>query len=137
VKLLIAGSRTIFDRPLLERSLQTFTAVMLRKVSSITEIVSGKCSLGVDRLGEEWAIRNGVPIKPFPANWVKYPKTGGMRRNEDMAKYCDGAVILWDGKSPGTKNMLMWLKHYKKPYFMDVVLEGKPQDVYDMEQFFE
>ena len=27
-------------------------------------------------------------------------------RNRQMAEYADGLIVLWDGQSPGTKNMM-------------------------------
>ena len=29
-----------------------------------------------------------------------------MYRNEEMADYCDGGIILWDGESRGTLDMI-------------------------------
>lgn len=86
----------------------------------ITEVVSGT-AIGVDRLGEQWARANNVPIKPMPANWNKYDKAAGPIRNREMAEYADAAIIIWDGKSTGAFNMINEIKKVKKLYYIDVV----------------
>ena len=71
----------------------------------ITEIVSGGAK-GVDKLGEDWAEANYMSLKIFPANWYKYGKSAGYKRNEEMAEYADALIAIWDGKSKGTKHMI-------------------------------
>lgn len=83
----------------------------------ITEEVCGD-AIGVDSLGERWAIANNVPIKKMPANFTKYGKAGGPIRNREMAEYADAAVIVWDGKSNGTRNMINEMIRKNKPYFI-------------------
>ena len=81
----------------------------------ITEVVSGGAG-GVDKLGELWAERNRVTCRRFLANWGKYGKSAGMRRNEEMARYAvekrGGCIAIWDGKSVGTKNMIETAQRY-------------------------
>lgn len=71
----------------------------------ITEVVCGEAS-GVDTYGKNWALRNNIPVKSFPADWDKHNKAAGPIRNGEMAKYADVLVAVWDGKSRGTKNMI-------------------------------
>lgn len=98
MKLIIAGSREFNDYNLLKESYQKIS-------QSITEIVSGKAR-GADKLGEKLAKELGIPIKPFPADWNKYGKSAGYRRNAEMAKYGDILLLMWDGESKGSKHML-------------------------------
>jgi len=97
MKTIIAGSRDIVDYDELVHCLEQLDF-------NITEVVSGTAR-GVDRLGERWAEENNIPVKRFPANWNKYGKRAGFLRNEEMAEYAEAVVILWDGKSKGTKHM--------------------------------
>ena len=69
------------------------------------EIVSGKAP-GADTLGEEYARFHEIPVKPFPANWDKYGKAAGFKRNQEMSDYANHAIIFWDGKSAGSKDMI-------------------------------
>lgn len=93
---------------------------------NITEVVSG-CAIGADRLGERWAINNNVPIKEMPADWNRYGNSAGPMRNRQMAEYADAAIVVWDGKSPGSRNMIENMIRRKKPYYIaltSATLEG-------------
>lgn len=79
----------------------------------ITEIVSGKAP-GIDTVGEAWAISNGLPVAEFPAEW-DLGKHAGMLRNAAMADYADAALVIWDGKSKGSANMLAEMQKRNKP----------------------
>ncbi|KKL53532.1 hypothetical protein LCGC14_2274470 [marine sediment metagenome] len=117
MKVIIAGSRTILDY-------QLVSAVISNTLSKhniqITEVVSG-CAGGVDSLGEQWALANGIKVEPFPADWddltvpnalirtnkygKEYNARAGFQRNEAMAQYADVLIAIWDGESRGTKHM--------------------------------
>jgi len=97
MKTIIAGSREIEDYSLVE-------AAVAQSGFTITEVVSGTAR-GVDRLGEEWAARHGVPVKRFPANWDAYKKEAGFIRNEEMGLYAEALVAVTNG-SRGTQHMI-------------------------------
>lgn len=106
MKVIIAGSRIITDYATVERAVR-------ESGFTITELVSGGAR-GVDRLGEEWARRQKVPIKQFIPDWNRYgsrgPDHAGNVRNRQMAAYVGkegGLIAVWDGTSPGTKNMVL------------------------------
>jgi len=113
MKVIIAGSRQIEDRLALAKAIK-------QSGFEITEVVSGT-SRGPDKLGESWARANDIPVKEFPANWAKFGNYAGPLRNSDMAKYADAAVILWDGQSLGTLNMIKNMDMRDKPYFIKMV----------------
>lgn len=115
-KIIVAGSRGITDYALVEKAI---------KLSNfqISEVVSGKAA-GVDTLGELYAKNNNIPIKHFPANWDKFGKSAGYLRNVEMGEYADGAVILWDGFSKGTKHMLETMSRLKKPVYLVFIKES-------------
>lgn len=86
----------------------------------VTEIVSGKAP-GIDTVGEAWAISNGIKVSEFPAEW-ELGKHAGMLRNAQMAEYADAALVIWDGKSKGSADMLKQMHRLAKPvaiYEMD------------------
>lgn len=97
MRTIIAGPRDCEDYELL------CVAVQLSEFD-ISEVVSGHAR-GVDSMGERWAREHGVPIKVFPAEWNKYGNTAGPKRNLQMAEYAEGAILLWDGLSRGTRSM--------------------------------
>ena len=86
----------------------------------ITEVVTGG-AYGVDSLGVVWAAMNGVPSLVFRANWNELGKAAGPIRNAKMAKYADRLLLLWDGKSPGSKNMLSCMENEGKPVYSMVI----------------
>lgn len=69
----------------------------------ITEVVSG-CARGADAGGEAWAKQRGVPVKYFPADWDKYGRSAGPRRNQQMAEYAEALIAFPGGR--GTANMV-------------------------------
>ena len=100
MKVVIFGSRGIDDIQAVERAMDTCGIV-----SKVTEIVSGGAK-GADRLGERYARQRGILCTVFPAQWEKYGKSAGYRRNAEMAEYADYGVAVWDGKSRGTAHMI-------------------------------
>jgi hypothetical protein len=113
MKVVIAGSRTIVNYADVVKAIE-------KSNFPITEVVCG-CAMGVDRLGQQWAISKGVAVKEMPANWNKHGKAAGPIRNKEMAEYADAAIIVWDGYSKGALNMIQQIKKVGKPYFIDVV----------------
>jgi len=100
MKIIIAGSRYFNDYNLLKKKCDKFFTKDL-----YFEIVSGMAK-GADLLGEKYATENNYPITKFPADWDKYGKSAGYKRNSQMADYADGLIAFWDGKSKGTKSMI-------------------------------
>lgn len=98
MKVIIAGSRGIAEYPLVERAVR-------ESGFQVTEVFSGGAR-GVDCLGEEWARRNGIPVRRFPADWERDGKRAGFLRNEQMADCAEALIAVWDGRSPGTKHMI-------------------------------
>jgi len=68
----------------------------------VREVVSGG-SAGADKAGEEWAKSRGIPVKRFPADWKRYGRVAGPRRNREMAEYAEAAVLFPGGR--GTASM--------------------------------
>ena len=98
MKVIIAGGRKIIDYSLVEKAVK-------ESGFDITEVVSGKAR-GVDLLGETWAVHHNLPVKLFPADWTKYRNGAGPIRNKQMAEYADALIVVWDGKSSGTADMI-------------------------------
>lgn len=96
---IIAGSRNVDDALVYVKN-----AVSLAPFS-ITEIVSGTAQ-GVDMAGEEYALSTNTKLTKFPADWERYGRSAGSIRNMQMAQYADALIAIWDGESPGTKNMI-------------------------------
>src|SRR4030066_971348 len=100
IKLIIAGGRNFDDFDKLCQVCDEF----LQDQNNI-EIVSGAYK-GADLLGEKYAAEHNYSIKQFPANWKRYGKSAGQKRNVEMANYANMLIAFWDAKSKGTKNMI-------------------------------
>lgn len=109
MKLIIAGSRNFEDL----RYVKGYMATIPPWIPYPTEIVSGGAK-GADRLGEEWAKLNGIPVRIFEANWERHGHAAGPIRNEEMAVYADGLIAFWDGRSKGTAHMIQSMVSKKK-----------------------
>lgn len=110
MKIIVAGSRNFNNYELLRDRLN----YLLKNASDGDEItiISGGAR-GADQLGERYAKEKGYKIIRKPANWDKYGKSAGYKRNEEMAKIADVCVCFWDGESRGTKHMIDLSKKYK------------------------
>ncbi|MBI9041827.1 DUF2493 domain-containing protein [Lutibacter sp.] len=84
MKIIIAGSRTFTDYKKLcevcDNILQDQTGV---------EIVSGADYKGADLHGEKYAAEKGFKLTKFPADWKRFGRAAGPKRNEQMANYAD------------------------------------------------
>ena len=110
-KIIVAGSRDYDNFEQLEYNLMMyFKREGLHRAD--VEIVSG-AARGADKLGEQLAKKYGLALTQFPADWDKYGKSAGYRRNAEMAKYADVLFAFWDGKSKGTQHMINLAKESK------------------------
>ena len=100
IKVIIAGGRNFDDFDKLRQVCDEFLKDQIN-----IEIVSGAYK-GADLLGERYAAERHHPIKQFPANWRRYGKSAGLKRNTEMADYADALIAFWDGESKGTKHMI-------------------------------
>lgn len=129
MKVVIAGSRSITNYSVVEEYIEA-------SGFDISSVICG-CADGVDKLGWLWARDHSKPIIFAPA-WptqgvwalsevseadivLPLPKTqgkgAGFARNATMAQMCDAAVIVHDGFSRGTINMLRLMEKSGKAYF--------------------
>lgn len=120
MKVIIAGSREITDPGLLEK-------VVNLAPFNISQVVSGGAR-GVDDLGYHWAKSQSLEIRIFPAFWRKFGRGAGPIRNKEMAEYADALILIWDGKSPGSANMLKLANQFRLPYVEFVVLDVDNHD---------
>lgn len=102
-KVIVAGSRGFNDYRLLRENCNS--ALREKKKTHNIIIVSGHAK-GADAFGEKYAKDEGFDLEIFPADWKKFGKAAGFRRNEQMAEFADALIAFWDGKSHGTKHMI-------------------------------
>ena len=105
MRLIIAGGRDFFQPEHTFLMRETLDKLLANVNNSDIEIVSGKAN-GADRLGEEYANFKGIQLKQFPAEWDRFGKSAGYKRNVQMAEYANHCVVFWDGSSKGSKHMI-------------------------------
>lgn len=104
-KVIIAGGRNFCDY---ERLKKVCDSLLANRFKEGVTIISGTAR-GADSLGEQYARQRGLELIQMPAEWEKYGKSAGYRRNEEMAKEAGpggGLIAFWDGSSRGTKHMI-------------------------------
>lgn len=110
-RVIIAGCRDYNNYQELSSFCDKVLRVKIEQEESIV-IVSGHCR-GADALGERYAKERGFLVELFPAEWDRYGRSAGQKRNELMAKHSDALIAVWDGVSKGTGGMIELAKKYK------------------------
>lgn len=72
---------------------------------NLTQIISGGAR-GADFLAKKYALENKIDYLEFPAQWDKFGKSAGYKRNIDIIDACEVCIAFWDGKSKGTEHSL-------------------------------
>lgn len=101
-KLLVCGSRSITDADWVESQIDLYVSEKNLSAEELVVIEGG--ANGVDALASHWAEKHGVSVELHKADWKRYGRGAGHRRNVDMVSAADFVLILWDGTSKGTKN---------------------------------
>lgn len=107
MKVIIAGGRDLYLTP------GEIALLLEEHYPDISEVVSG-AARGMDSCGEVFANEVGIPTRRFPADWEANGKAAGPIRNHQMAIYADAAIVIWDGKSKGSGNMIQNMKKLDK-----------------------
>lgn len=122
----ICGSRTLkqLSENQVIKVLNDITELCEKEEFDVVEVVSGNAK-GADKIGEIWAKENGIDLVIMQANWDKYGKFAGYKRNEKMIHYASNirytspvVIALWDGSSKGTKHTIDIAKRLDVPYYI-------------------
>tara|TARA_B110000908_G_C10196109_1_gene422987 strand:- start:1015 stop:1371 length:357 start_codon:yes stop_codon:yes gene_type:complete len=102
IKLIIAGGRDFTNFSVVENEfMRLFSDVENKDV----EIISG-LARGADALGVKLADMYELKLHKYPAQWDKYGKSAGYRRNAEMGAVATHLLVFWDQESKGTKHMI-------------------------------
>lgn len=92
---------------------------------SDTTVISGG-ALGVDSTAEQAARARELDVLIFRAEWDKYGKGAGLKRNIQIVEAADVVVAFWDGVSKGTLHSITAAtKRNKKVVIYGVEKEAK------------
>jgi hypothetical protein len=98
-RLLVTGSRAWDNIPIVDHAL----AVILARHPEGVLLVHGDCPRGADAIAIAYADRiPGYHTEAHPADWQRYGRAAGQRRNAQMiALGAGGCVAFLRGASPG------------------------------------
>lgn len=102
IKVIIAGGRNFTD---LEGLRKVFEEWFKDKSNDEVTVISD-CAKGADQIGEKIAEMYGLKVERYRADWDRYGKSAGYKRNVVMAQNATHLLAAWDGKSKGTKHMI-------------------------------
>ena len=103
-RVLVCGSRDFRDRSLVDAKLDE----VRERLGGIPMRVISGAARGADTLTADWAARNRVPCDEYPADWDRYGRSAGYRRNEQMLTEGDPHLVVAfpQGESRGTRQMM-------------------------------
>ena len=106
-RVIIAGSRNFTDYNLLKEKCDKILSKKLNDPDSKIIVISGHAR-GADSLGERYAKEKGLECELYPADWDKFGKSAGYRRNKLMASVSNGLIAFLGAYSEnkGTKMMV-------------------------------
>lgn len=113
MRTIIAGSRNV------EEYYELLFAIK-ESGFEITSVISGGAR-GVDRLGERYANEHDLPLLRIYPDWNTYGKAAGHIRNAEMAEMAEAVLVLWDGVSKGTENMILNAKRKNLKTYIHMV----------------
>ncbi len=99
MRVLVCGSRKWTDYAAIEQR--------LKLLPPQTMIIEGEAK-GADKMARRIAVRIGLPVMPFPAEWDKYRRAAGVIRNQQMLDEGKPDLVLAFAlpDSVGTKDMV-------------------------------
>ena len=102
MKLLIAGSRSITDF-----DLSPYIP------ADVDEIISGGAR-GIDALAEKYADEHKLSKHILRPKYHLYTRGAPIKRNKEMIEMADAVLIVWDGRSRGTRSTIQYAEKLKK-----------------------
>lgn len=102
----VAGSRSITNYTETRRIFDMF-------INKSDTIRTGG-AIGVDRLAEEWARKNGVKMESSILPDWRIGRHAGFLRNTEGVEWCDAVLVIWDGKSRGSAHVIKEAKRLGK-----------------------
>lgn len=100
----IAGPRDYTNKKFVDEMLEEILSDILAKEVLPIHIVEGG-AYGVDALAKSYALQNKLPYTEVKADWDKYGRSAGPRRNQKMAKMSDYCIVFYKG-TRGSASMI-------------------------------
>lgn len=107
MKVIVCGGRNYSDSFTLD--------YVLKQVYSdycFTTLVQGGAK-GADRLAKEWAVKNGIEVEEYLADWRRYSYGAGFERNQRMLEESGATLVVAFPGGNGTFDMMRRAKAAK------------------------
>lgn len=92
----VAGPRDYTDKVFVNNILDKTLSDISKKESLPIHIVEGG-AYGVDALAKLYALQNKIAYTEVKADWNKYGRSAGPRRNQKMAEMSDYCIVFYKG----------------------------------------
>jgi hypothetical protein len=122
MKIAVVGSRDFVDVSLLYKILNDLKEYY-NSFDPFDLLISGGAK-GVDSLAEQYAKEHGIKTKIFLPDYLKHQQGAPIRRNLLIVKEADLIVAFWNGKSKGTKNVMMTARKLNKAVLQIDLISG-------------
>ncbi|HWQ66451.1 MAG TPA: DUF2493 domain-containing protein [Methanospirillum sp.] len=120
-KLIISGVRTCDRKDTVFAEINKYIA----EIGAIDEIVAGG-STGVDMIAKMYAESMNIKYKEFAPNWQDDLNSAGMVRDARMAEYGSHLLVLSNGVSKESKNLIAEARRNNLTIKTVGVFEGVP-----------
>lgn len=94
-RILVCGGRDWSNRTLTDGVLDGFRQQYHEKGKPIVIVEGG--AQGADTLAKEYAIKHDIPFEEYRAEWNKYGRAAGPKRNTDMLNSGIDVVVAFPG----------------------------------------
>ena len=113
IKLLVVGSRNIksFD--------------LDGHIPPDTELIISGGANGIDSIAEKYADEHKISKLIIRPRYEIYGKAAPIKRNEAMVDLSDAVLVIWDGRSRGTRHTADYAKKKSKP--ITIIIENHDQ----------
>jgi len=106
MRVAIVGSRSWTDLAAVQHVIETLEP---------DDVVISGGARGVDTMAVEAARARGLAVEVYPADWDRFGRSAGFRRNATIVERAERVVALWDGLSRGTAHTIRLAKLAGKP----------------------
>ena len=118
----VAGPRDYTNKEFIDKMLEETLSDILAKEVLTIHIVEGG-AYGVDSLAKLYALQNELPYTEVKADWDKYGRSAGPRRNQKMAEISDYCIVFFKG-SRGSASMISEALKQNVPVYVVSISEN-------------
>lgn len=105
----------------IERAYLKATLDKLKETLELECLIEGQAK-GADQLAGKWADENDVTHLKFPADWKRYGRSAGWKRNQRMLDEGQPSIVVAFPGGVGTKDMVQRAKKAGVPVY-EVIYE--------------